>query len=249
MEGNSTYHALQVKVEKRLSGGVYLLAAYTWSKSITDGASGWTGYATAGRDYYDRALDKGVSALNFPQVLTTAFVYELPFGPGKKMLTSGGLVGRVVGGWALNGFLTYHSGSPIGVALGSTFPSPFHITATANTIPGVAQKGNWTGDPATGKWLNSAAFAVPGADQLGTSAAILPNLRGPGFANEDLSLSKNTRIAERFNLELRLEAFDSFNRAIFGTPGSNISNPSQFGVISSQANSPRTCQIAMRLVF
>lgn len=72
---------------------------------------------------------------------------------------------------------------------------------------------------------------------------------GPTFKEEDLSLAKSTKIRERFNLELRLEAFNAFNRVVFGAPNADISVPQSFGMITSEANSPRNAQIAMKLNF
>ncbi|MEO8132065.1 MAG: TonB-dependent receptor, partial [Bryobacteraceae bacterium] len=109
-DGNSSYHALQTKLERRMSNGLYLLAAFTWSKSITDANT--TLYSVPGnnptgsgrvRDQYNRHLDKAVASAWQPAVLTSAINYELPFGPGKMLLNSGGLVGRLAGGWRVGG--------------------------------------------------------------------------------------------------------------------------------------------------
>jgi hypothetical protein len=116
-------------------------------------------------------------------------------------------------------------------------------------VLGVQQRGTWSGafNPAANRYLNINAFAVPTG--YGTGGQFLPNLRGPVYLDEDLSLSKVFPIRERLNFELRLETFNTFNRVVFGNPASNISVPQSFGQITSQANSPRNAQIAAKLNF
>jgi TonB dependent receptor len=254
-DGNSTYNAFQVKLEKRVSQGLYALVSYTYDKYITDANT--TLLATPGnnpansgvvRDQDNRHLDKSIASAWQPHVLTAAIEYELPIGPGKRFLATGGIVGRLTGGWRVGAILTYHTGSLISVVAPQTLPN-FAGPNTANTVLGMPQMGSWSGrfDPATDRYLNVNAFTVP--EGYGTGGIYLPNLFGPTFKEEDLSLSKRTMIRERFNLELRLEAFNAFNRVIFGTPNSDISVPQSFGFITSQANLPRTAQIAMKLNF
>ena len=253
--GNSTYEALQTKIEKRLSNGLYLLGSFTWNKNITDANT--TLLSTPGnnpsgagrvRDQNNRHLDKSVASFWQPKVLTAAFTYELPFGPGKRLLNRGGITGRIIGGWRLNGILTYRTGALISVAAQQTLPN-FAGPNYATTVLGVQQKGTWSGpfNPAASRYLNINAFAVPVG--YGTGGQFLPDLRGPAFLNEDLSLSKVFPIRERLNFELRLETFNSFNRVVFGNPAANISVLQSFGQITTQANSPRNAQIAAKLNF
>ncbi len=254
-EGNDTYEALQVKLEKRVSNGVYLLAAYTWDKSITD--SNDTSQALPGnnpsgagmaRDEYNRHLDKSVANAWVPNTLSVALSYDLPIGPGKRFLPRTGAVGRVAGGWRFAGILTYRSGGLISVVSPQTQPN-FAGPNFANTILGVRQKGSWSGrfDPAVNSYLNVNAFSLP--EGYGTGGRFLPSLRGPMYSDEDLSLSKITKIKERLNFEIRLEAFNAFNRVVFGVPSSDISVPSTFGQITTMANSPRNMQVALKLNF
>jgi hypothetical protein len=254
--GSSSYNALQAKLEKRLSNGLYLLASYTWDKSITDANT--TLLSTPGnnpsgtgivRDEYNLRLSRSIASNWQPMVLTTAFTYELPIGPGKMFWKQGGFVGRLTGGWHLNGILTYRSGALISVAAQQTQPN-FAGPNYASTVPGVAQMGSWSGkfDPAVDRYLNINAFSVP-SGYYGTGGQYLPNLRGPAFLNEDLSLSKATTIKERLNLEIRLETFNAFNRVVFGAPITNVAVPQSFGQITTQANSPRNAQLAVKLNF
>jgi hypothetical protein len=254
-DGNSSYQALQAKIEKRLSDGLYLLASYTWDKSITDANT--TLLSTPGnnpggrgraRDQNNRHLDKSVASDWQPMVFTTAFSYELPIGPGKMLLNRGGIAGRLIGGWHLNGILTCRTGALISVAAQQSLPN-FAGPNYATTVLGLQQRGTWKGpfNPAANRYLNLNAFAVPVG--YGTGGVYLPNLRGPVYLDEDLSLSKVFPIKERLNFEIRLETFNTFNRVVFGNPASNISVPQSFGQITSQANSPRNAQIAAKLNF
>ncbi len=253
--GNSTYHALQTKLEKRMSQGLYLLGAYTWNKSITDSgatiyyAGNPTGSAQA-RDQYNRRLDKGVSPAWQPHVLSIATIYELPFGPGKQFLNRGGVAGRIVGGWRLSATLRYTSGSLISVTTPQNLPL-FAGPNYATTVAGVQQLGDWSGsfDPASDRYLNADAFELPAAGTFGTGSQYLPNLRAFGQYNENVTLSKATTIKEAVKLDLRFEVFNLFNRVTFGNPSADISNRSSFGRITSQANLPRQAQVAQKLIF
>jgi hypothetical protein len=181
-------------------------------------------------------------------ILTTAFTYELPVGLGKRFLNKGGLAGRIIGGWHLNGILAYQSGGLIGVLAQQGLPS-FAGPNYATTVLGTPQMGTWSGsfNPATDRYLNVHAFAAPIG--YGTGGQYLPNLRGPASRNENLSVSKVVPIREKMNFELRLETFNTFNRVVFGGPAANIANPANFGQITTQGNSPRNAQIAAKLNF
>jgi hypothetical protein len=249
--GNSTYHSLQTKLEKRFSKGLFAEVVFTWAKNLADAFSTSVGNAgQLGRNNYDRALDKSVVPYGRPYKFVAAASYDLPLGPGKRFANTGGAVGKVVGGWQVNGILTYSTGVPIQVAAPQALPlngGP----QTPNTVSGLPQMSTWDGrfDPAKDRYLNSSAFSLPASYQFGTAGLYLPNVLSPNYYNEDLALVKNTKIAERFTLEFRLEAFNVFNRVIFSAPASNLGTPSTFGVISAQANAARNGQIALRLTF
>ena len=250
--GDSTYNAAQIKIEKRLSSGLYVLAHYTWSKYITDANTGYTGQAPYTlRNEYDPSLDKTVAQNWQPHVFVAAFNYELPFGAGRRFqVTDNGFLKRVISGWQVNGILRYTSGPLIGVGAPNTLPI-FNGGVIADAVPGVRQKGTWNGkfNPSTDRYLNVSAFAQPAPDTFGTLKPYLPNLRGPVVADEDFGIVKRTPITENVLFELRLEAFNSFNRVIFGGPGTDITNPAAFGQITGQANSPRQAQIVAKINF
>ena len=250
--GNSTYNAAQIKLEKRLSNGLYLLTHYTWSKYITDANTGYTGQAPyAIRDTYNTSMDKTVAQNWQPHVFVAAFNYDLPIGTGKQFLnTDNAVLKRIVSGWQVNGILRYTSGPLIGVGASNTLPL-FNGGVTADAVPGVRQKGTWSGkfNPSTDRYLNAQAFAQPAPDTFGSLKPYLPNLRGPVSLNEDFGLVKRTPIKDNVLLELRFEAFNTFNRVILGGPNTDITNPSGFGQITGQANGPRNAQIVAKINF
>ena len=105
-------------------------------------------------------------------------------------------------------------------------------------------------DPAVDLYLNINAFSQPAAFHYGNAPPLLPNVRTPAYYDEDISLFKKIYLSrESRYLEFRAEFFDIFNRVVFGYPAANINSPSTFGVIGSQANTPRVIQFALKLIF
>jgi hypothetical protein len=254
-EGNATYQALQAKLEKRYSNGLYLLTALTFDKCIGDANT--TSLSLPGNNtlnsgtipnQYNYASQRSVCSNWQPFVLSIASNYELPIGPGKKFLNQGGVLGRITGGWRLGAILLFRTGSLISVSQPDNLPL-FAGSQYANPVPGVPLKNTWTGafNPATDRYLNVNAFALAPTGTFGTGSEYLPNLFAPFYSNANLSLSKSTRIKERLNAEFRIEAFNAFNQVLFGAGGSNISTPSSFGQVTSQANSARSCQLVLKL--
>jgi hypothetical protein len=103
-------------------------------------------------------------------------------------------------------------------------------------------------DPAVDRQINRSAFAVPAALTFGSAARAYTDLRTFGFLNESWGLIKRTALTERFVLNFRAEFFNVLNRVVHGAPANNVSN-TNFGVVSSQANTPRQGQLALKLEF
>jgi hypothetical protein len=249
--GNSIYHAVQFKYEKRYSHGLSFLAHYTISKLIDDssfssGNVSWLGGNTSVQNYKNLRLERSVSAMDIPQRLVMSFSYELPVGKGKAL---GGNMNRtanaVLGGWEVNGFITLSKGYPIAPAL------------QGGTLWEGTQRPNLIGDPSTtgsvesrmNNYFNTAAFSRPAADTYGTAPRTL-NYRTPGIKNADLSLLKTVKFTEMKRLQLRLETFNSTNTPTFGTPNSTFGD-TNFGVISGYANGrgPRELQVAVKFYY
>lgn len=248
--GDSNYHSLQLYAQKHMTRGLDFTAAYTFSKTIDD-TSQFGDVGASFQDFYNRRLDRSVSAENLPQILSFSYRYELPFGQGKPLLGNlGGLPGKLVSGWIISGFHTYESGLPISLVTTNTLPL-FNPGLRPNVVLGVPQRapvGPNGFDPAQDLWLNPAAFVQPPDFTFGTVARFLGNLRKPATYSESMALLKDTRLSEQFNLQFRLEISNPFNRVIFGGPATDISSP-DFGTISSQANNPRNVQLGLKLMW
>jgi len=246
--GNSTYHSLQMKLEKRFSKGLWLLASYSWSKTLTDANSSLGSFfSPSARDNYNRSLEKALAVYDVPSRFVAAFNYELPIGPGKPVL-SRGVASKLLGGWQVNGVVSYQSGVPIQISANNTLPL-FNGGNTPNAVLGQNVEFGFSGfDPAKMRLLNASAFTIPGTGQFGTSSQILPNARNFPVYNEDLGLMKKFVVKERMYFELRFEMFNAFNRVTFGGPATNINN-ANFGQVTSQSNGPRNGQIAGKFYF
>jgi hypothetical protein len=245
--GNSTYNSLQVQLQHQFSAGLSLMVSYTWSKWLTDAESGEGWYDSGPLDNYNRKLEKSLSTMDIPQNVTISYVYELPIGSGKPVNTTG-VLNAFVGGWQISGTHRYQSGYPLGVSVNNTLPifSGQRPVCLAGADPRASNGGGF--DPGRDLYLNSAAFVAPAPFTFGNCPRTLSNLRGFPFFNEDVALSKHFRFKERFDAELRFEAFNVFNRVVFSNPDTNISDTG-FGKVGGQANQPRLAQVGLHLRF
>src|SRR5438094_634165 len=233
--GNSTYHAMQLGLEKRLATGLSFLVSYTVSKNLTDADSagpGVSGFISTnsfiGQNSFDRGAEKAVSQLDTPQALVASFFYELPAGQGKHYLNQGGVVDRVAGGWYVAGVATYKSGTPTtvygtcGGTAGDVLFAGCHFTGIArvNVVPGVSQTNKSSNfNTATTPFWNPNAFTVPANFTFGNEPRSLSGARTFGGRNEDFTLGKKTRLfGENAAIDFRAEFFNIFNRHIYQSP-------------------------------
>lgn len=259
--GTSRYDALQMKLDKRYSDGLWATVAYTWADHLTNAPNNFVNNAPMHLNAYDLSVSQHRPATYRPHVGAVGFLYELPVGPGKALLDNGSVLAKIIGGWQLSGILRYTSGGPLGVSAPQANPvyrggataegvgGSTAIPQTADIVSGVPMKLDTKDfDPRTNRYLNVAAFAVP-AGAFGTSTFTIDGLRGFASLNEDLALAKTVRMQGSSTLQIRVEMFNAFNRVEFGNPASNIGNPETFGRITSQSNSPRNMQIALKVTF
>jgi hypothetical protein len=253
MYGASTYHALYAKLERRFANGFSLLGSYTFSKVIDDTIASVAGFAGGGtvignvQNFYNLRGERSISSFNRPQVLVISYVWELPFGPGKRYLNHSGLAGKIIGGWQINGMTTFSSGDALQITGGNS----------SGSLEGT-QRPNWSGKNGTisggsvkdrlGRYFDTSVFSFNDPFTFGNAPRIMPNLYGPGTNNFDISLFKNTQLTERLKLQFRVEAFNAFNRIQFGNPATSI-NANNFGRINTQVNFPRDYQFALKLLF
>jgi hypothetical protein len=231
--GNSTYHAMQLQVDKRFSQGLSFLVSYTVSKNLTDadssgpGVAGFTGTNEfIGQNSFERSAEKAVSELDTPQSLVASFFYELPVGHGKRYISGGGVSDRVLGGWYVSGIASYHSGTPTEVygpcslnSAGRALFAGCEFTGAARVD--VAQGVRLTNkgsnfNPETTPFWNPAAFSQPADFTFGNEPRSLSDARTFASKNEDLSLGKKTRLfGEKATIDFRAEFFNIFNRHIY----------------------------------
>lgn len=242
------YHAFQAKIEKRFSGGMYFLNSFTWSKAI-DNASGHLETANGDNSRVNyRALDqeKGLSGYDQPFNNTTTFLYDLPFGKGRKFGSSWAKPDLALGGWRLSVINFSTSGVPVNLTYGPS--AAFTVSGAPNYRP------NISGDPlmpegqrTPGKWLNPDTTSIPTDVTRPFGNAGRNIVRGPGFQQLSLGAHKDFRITETHKLEFRMEAFNLFNHTNFESPNSNRSS-NAYGTITA-TRPAREIQFALRYAF
>ncbi len=243
--GSSIYHALQVRLEKRLSHGLSFLAAYTFSKLIDNGSAGVLssfGGVPGFEDNNNRSLERSLGSQNVPHVFTLSYVYQLP-SPSRN-----GALRLALGGWQLNGITSIQDGAPLALTT-STNPTLGQVGVGTLRPNNNGQSAALGGSIETrlNRYFNTSVFSQPGPWQFGNTARTLPDVLSPRIANFDLSLVKNNKFLERYRIQLRGEAFNIFNHPHFGPPGAAFGTPN-FGVITN-AGSARVIQVALKLYF
>jgi hypothetical protein len=251
-DANSNFNALQISLHRRSGRGLSWTTEYMWSHSINDGNTGG-GEGAQPQNVNCRACDRGHSPSDIRHAITSNWVYEFPFGRGKRYWNTG-TAAKVFAGWDVSGIWTMRTGRPLNITMSRSandLPDGNSRNPRPNLVPGVSIY------PAAGRtfgeWLNLAAFATPASRTWGNLGRHIG--RGPGLAQVDFTLQKRTQIAEAKELILRFEAYNIFNRTLAGNPGTNFSAPASFGVVLSGLNrtigtgTSRQLQLAARFVF
>lgn len=247
--GFLSYHAFQAKVERRFASGFYFLNSFTWSKAI-DNASGHLETQNGDNsrvNYLNLAQEKGLSGYDQPINNTTTFLYDLPFGKGRKYGSSWGTPADLIGGgWRLSLINFYSSGVPVNLTYS---PAAAFQTSTAPTF-----RPNISGDPVMPEgqrtvqmWLNPNTVSIPTDVSRPFGNAGRNIVRGPSFSQMNFGAHKDFRITEGHKLEFRMEAFNFLNKTNFESPNSNRSS-NAFGTISA-TRPAREIQFALRYAF
>lgn len=243
--GSSSYHALGLSLERRFSQGLSFQSRYTWSHSINDGSVGG-GESNGPENVNCLPCDKGPSVFDIRHNVAVNAVYDLPFGPGKALVNSPGVLSKVLGGWQVSSIGMWHTGHPLTVQmdLGNNIDTAGDFGSSAfaglpytyflsdgndqtsqrpDVIPGVPLTlpgGGHNGVPL----INAAAFKAPPQDANGNFLHFgnSPNgvVRALGSWQIDLALTKATQLTERTSLEFAVDAFNIFNHVQLGDPGS-----------------------------
>jgi hypothetical protein len=238
--GNDQYDGLQLRINKRFNSGLQLEGSYVWSKNYDN--------STNHQNSFDPMADYAVSSQDIRQRFVMSYIYALPIGRGRLI---GGnmspLEDIVFGGWQLNGITTLQGGNPLQISASNTLSNLDFQTLRADTN---FQNASLHGDihQRLNRYFNTSDFSQPAPFTLGNGPAYYDQLRGPGLANTDFSAFKEFGAAERLKLQFRAEAFNVFNHVEFGNPDTGVTDTT-FGVISSQANSPRQLQFGLKALF
>jgi Carboxypeptidase regulatory-like domain/TonB-dependent Receptor Plug Domain/TonB dependent receptor len=246
--GKGDYHALQIKVERRYTRGLYLLNSFTYSRA-RDNASGHLEVQNGDNsrvNYRDLDGEFGRSGYDQPLNNTTSVVWELPFGKGRKFASSmNPVMEGILGGWRIVGINISASGAPINLSYSPT--AAFSVGGTVTYRP------NLTGDPLTPdggvtNYLNPATVVVP-TDQTQPFGNAPRNVaRGTPFNQLDLGLHKSFGLqGDQKRIEARIEAFNVFNHTNFQTANGNRSS-NAFGTITS-AFPARQLQLGVKFYF
>ncbi len=245
--GHSTYHAMQMRVERRFDAGLALLFAWTHSK-LMDNVGDFGGFLGPGGFANNNCFscDRSLSFYDIPDVVRLSLRYELPFGVGKPRLNSG-VLARIAGGWSFANYFTWDNGTPAQI----TGPND------SNSFGGT-QRPTATGQPAKldkrefvdgALYFNPGAFARSAPFTFGSVSRNQPDVRVPGNKNFDLLIEKRISFTERYALDFRTELFNAFNNVIFGGPQTNLLS-ADFGRIRLlQVNVPRQIQFGLRFSY
>jgi len=248
--GNSIYHALTLKYEKRFSRGLSVIAHYTFSKMISDSDDSgsdvdWLAGGSSVQDVFNLRNERSLSTFDRTHRFLTSFDYQLPIGR-QRMLGKGmnRILDGVIGGWELSAIITATSGLPLGIT-----QSASNLWNSANQRPNIVGIPSMPGSPRDklNQYLNVNAFQQVAPDILGSTPRFLSNYRGPALINEDASLIKNFHVTEKKYLQLRLEAYSLKNSPQWGMPNSSFGDTS-FGQITS-ATGNRTLQVAAKFYY
>jgi hypothetical protein len=250
--GIGRFNSLQMKLTKRYSNGLTLLAFYTWSKNMTNSDTGPIDLGPgegAVQNPTSRAGEVSVSTDGQPHVFVASASYELPFGPGKKFLRQGGAMGRVAGGWQITAYCRYTDGSPLAITGGNGISALGYPNIRANYLGGDPYKATNPRDfdPARDLYLNAAAFATPSTFALGNTARVLDWVRGFSGKSESLSVAKRIPIKERFRAVVRADATNPFNFVRWSNPTTSITS-ANFGKVTG-ASGGRTIQLNATVEF
>jgi hypothetical protein len=239
-----SYNALQISAEKHFSRGFQFISNFSWSKNLDSSSVATAANVGPVGNPYSLAWNRGVSDLSVPLIWNNTLIYQSP------ALKGLGSVGSfLLGNWQVSAIWVMHSGLPFSVfgpngannSDSDIGDDRADIVAGAPLDQHQGSKNQWLNE-----YFNTAAFTANAPGTFGDSARNL--LTGPGFNNLDLGFSKNFPFRERYRLQFRWEMFNALNRTWFSTPDGNVGDAA-FGQITSDNNSPRLMQAALKLYF
>ena len=251
--GNSLFHSMTLRVEKRFSQGLNVLVSFTGGKLIDDVSQQVTFLGAAAgnakQDFYNRAAERSISAQDVSRRLVISGTYDLPFGKNRMFLkTAPTAVDFILGGWQVNGILTFQTGTPIQISNGQNALNIFSANQRASSTGKDPEVSGPVSERLT-RYFDQTTFTQSGNFQFGTLGRFLPNVRGIGQNNIDASLFKNFRFREKFNTQFRAEAFNLANHPYWNGPGTTITDLANFGIINQKGGQRRIMQLGLKLIF
>lgn len=244
---NSNYHSMQISAQHRFSGSSQVNLAYTWSKNLSDNQ---TDRSTAPQNSYDIRGDYGRAALDRRHILTINYIYDIPFFKDQR-----GFVGKVLGGWQVQGIGTYQTGIPFTVTTSSFDPAGlgFISALVAGGRPNLLCDPNRGAQHTQQSWFDTTCFS---RNPLSTTTDYIPNVvgtaprgivEGPSTRRVDFTVSKNFRFNESMRLQLRAETFNVFNTTNFSSLSTNVTSTTFGRAIS--ARDPRQIQLGAKFYW
>jgi hypothetical protein len=213
--------------------------AYTWAKNLDEGMSH--------QNSYDIRAQRALSDIDVAHRLVVGYVYELPWGRGRRWGSSWAKpLELALGSWQVNGITTFGSGTPISISASNT--AGIFSMATRPNNNGKSAKLSGAVDKRLNRYFDTSVFSQPAPFTFGNLSPRLPDVRTDGQRNFDISLFKDFNMTERLRLQFRAEALNAFNTPRFGGPNTSVTSGS-FGVITGQANAPRQVQLGLKLLF
>jgi hypothetical protein len=242
---NSIYDALQARLEKRFSGSLNFLAAYTWGHSIDTASRGSGG--SWHQNAYNLRADRGSSDFDVRHRFSGSVVYELPFGRGRHYLSNAGAFANgLAGGWSVNTIVTFMTGNYFSVMVPGDRANVggFPLQRADIATPGC--DGNLShGARNINHYFNTSCFVTTPTGTFGNSGRNIVEI--PGLNNWDMSFVKEIQIKERLHGQFRAEFFNFFNHAQFGQPDLTVGDV-LFGAIRT-ARDPRIVQLALKVLW
>ncbi len=246
--GDSNYHSLQLKFERRFAKGMSVLGNYTWSKSIDNGSEvfGFTG-GSAPQDIYNLNGERALASGDVAHRFVAAYVLDVPIGKDRAIRVNK-VLDYIVGGFQFSGITTFQSGRPFDITQSTNTTRAFNalLRPNVNGSPKIPNERR-----TLDRFFDTSVFSAAAPLSFGTS--VRNPVRGPGLANTDLALEKFFPIRERMQVEFRAEAFNLTNTPAFGNPNGSynpgLTLPQQgFGRITG-AGAGRTFQLALKFRF
>jgi hypothetical protein len=254
-QGSSSFHSLQVTIQRQMTQGLTMQIAYTLAKEIDNlnGTAVQLGAVGGGtRNPYDPQADRGLGVIDHRNNLHWTGVYLLPFGTG-RLGGENAFTRNVLGGWSVSGIYSFETGMPLGVT-GNGCQTPgivsfCMVNLNPNFSGNVVTAPVGSGNAHTGVDLNKAAFVDPAPFTFGTELRSAPyGLTAPSFWELDTTLKKTVKFHEHYRFELAADFFNLLNNVIFAAPATNIDSAT-FGTVVSTQNQARHIQFSGRFNF